>query len=303
MSPLPDYDVIATLGRAARLVSIDGEKAVLKSEPASKGLLGRISRAIVGGSAPFRNEIAVNREFAGRSFRHFLFPRLLQTYDGSHMLFEYVEGEDFSQPTGQAVAQCLDALFELNTSGLAVQKGPAERLVFWAIEHPSMRILRLLWAQKYGVGQRLNVVKLLCRFHLTAEDLGEVTLHNDLMFVNRMMTRDNRIVWLDFEDMLTVHHWVLVDAVDVLFDRERCTLDLESVEAYWRRFLDGHGKSFSRERFALQVRVCLLRHILFARRSALTSDAEGARLATFFATVLDDQAFDHWMAQAPQGRR
>jgi len=243
---------------------------------------------------PFLNEYAVNMTLLNGHFSDFCFPKMLEAAPGRCLVFEYIEGIPCRPYDPAVAARCLSAILEFNALRATERKPLMQRLLFPLLERPPYRIVQKALRLKLGWITVLKILCLLIGYSSCHRKQSPVLLHNDLAFSNTILTPDDRLVFMDFEDAVSEGKWPLVDAVDILFDRQRLCLDLGQIRTYLQALSARCGISFTAKGMRAQVRVCLLRHVLFAMSSTVLCCDTKERMAAFLPVLLSGDAFAAW---------
>jgi len=131
----------------------------------------------------------------------------------------------------------------------------------------------------------------------------DILLHNDLELNNIVTGLDERLYFIDFEDVIHENRWILCDIVDLSFDLNSLAFDRTLFGRYLKR-LSAHVSGLDNVNIVSQIRLALLRRIIFGLRSRKLSSASKRSCEHFLCSVLlDDKAFNCWYdLNVPIGR-
>jgi len=125
-----------------------------------------------------------------------------------------------------------------------------------------------------------------------------ILLHNDLQCKNVIRIDGGGICFIDFEDATIEHRLILVDAVNILFDKETLTLHRELLESFWDAFSTKNPDGGSTELFLKeQVRICLMRTAIAPCSHAKLRVEDRVATADLLSLTLDSQKFDEWWSK------
>jgi hypothetical protein len=128
-------------------------------------------------------------------------------------------------------------------------------------------------------------------------------MHNDLLFSNLRLGNDGNIYFLDFEDSIPESLMILADAIDLLLDRSRMTLDVGILRDYWECMAGRLKADPEKLDLPAQIRLCLLRLSIAGRSRAASSEEQRNTLNSMCDIVLDKKIYDEWLQQQDQQSR
>jgi len=292
--------VISKLGRNSYLGYRDGRKCVIKLQSRRASVAGLFARMLVGGSLRFRNELIVNRCLSAETFRSLRFPRMLESDGLTCAVFDFVEGREGLDRSVVSDEQIVDSLIELHTLQIRPRYSLRERLALMMLRLPISllrRILDLFWRQR-DIGVLVRCLLVLIRCCAKQRPIGTgLLVHNDLLSNNILTDADGRWFIVDFENCFPESKWVLIDVVDVAFDRSTLQLDVALVSQYVCR-LQKSGIDTRPVNLELQIRLILTCRIIQAIRSPRYGDADRSRFSGFLRDVLlNDSEFRLWLTR------
>lgn len=285
------------LGRSAYLVSNDRGARIRKYAPPVGGFMNQISRKLFGTSLPFANERRINRVLMEEKFENFVHP-CLTAYDQSGVLeFEYLVGEDLSKLDENQLSLALAGLLEFSALGDRCGVAGLEGIALHLLESPDIRTSRMIIGSDIAILDKIRALWIVVEYYFFQPAIRPVLVHNDLMFSNIRYGSNGDVVFLDFEDAHTEKRWILVDVVDLVFDKSSGELDVQLLEEYWRSLSVKIGEEFTKLKFRQQVRVCLLRLSIAGRRRTASSEQERCMMERMFMITLKDKLYKNWWSR------
>jgi len=282
------------IGRSAYLVSRGEDARVRKYAPPVGGIMNMLSRKLFGTSLPFANERRVNRILMDEEFKYFVHPGLT-IFDQPEMLeFEYLVGEDVSKLDADQLSLALAGLLEFSSLGDRYVAVGLEGFVLRLLESPGIRTGRMIIGSDTALRNKIRGLWLVVKYYFAQPSIGPVLIHNDLMFSNIRHGPNGDIVFLDFEDAHTERKWILVDAIDLVFDKSSGTLNVRLLEEYWRSLSAKIGEEFEKLKLKQQIRVCLLRLSITGRRRTASTGQERCMMERIFMITLNDELYQNW---------
>ncbi len=292
-------------GRAAYLIhDFTGAKYFLKLQPPCGSFLSKVVRKVCGGSLPFINEYLTNEKLLKSDGTSVLFPKMFAGSLGEFILFEYIECEDLDRRNQRkSISLWLEKHFLFfNSMQAAKNNNVIGRLIFNLLENPILRILRQVMASDLSLPEKISVYKVVGQFWLQQPRLKPVLLHNDLSFSNLMDDCSGGLLLIDFEDSVTEKKLVLTDIVDLLFDRDELLLRVSAVEDYWRNLSVKIDEDYNKLNFKVQIRLCILRHILNSIFNPDFTDLEKKKYYKFMREhIVDDDGYNIWFGFCSSG--
>jgi len=285
-------------GRAAYLIK-DSDKGsfFIKLQPPCGSFLSRIVRKICGGSLPFMNEYLMNIKMLNPELNDIKFPRMLYGAPGEYIVFEYIECKELVR-LGQVkkISNWIGKeLLLFNTMKPVENRNLIGRVIFYLLESPVLRILKQVKNSDFSLNIKLNIYKQVFVFFFQQPKLKPVLIHNDLSFSNLMDDCSDGYLLIDLEDSVASNRMVLVDAVDLLFDRENLILPIIEVENYWKKLSAKLEIDVDKLNLKAQIRLSVLRHIL---NSIFNPDFSGADQKKYYKfmkdKILDESEFNLW---------
>lgn len=288
------YDI--RLGRAVFRTTWNGKEAILKRPPPPLNWRHRIFRFFAGNSLPFLNECHLNSALNTGTLVSLRVPGVLHIHIGRLIVFEALDYETDAHSTPM-LGPCEEPLYEFNTFGYSSPLPWVQQALFKWLEAPTYKIVRLALFRKLKWSARLSVLRIVLKSECSQRKLRPVLIHNDLGMANIADVPGVGIVFLDFEDAIVEEKWILVDAVDIEFDRAAWRLNLGNVESYWHRLLSNSESQVDYAAFKRQVRMCLLRLSLFQLNRKGATDVERVHARRFLDTILADTKYDKWFSE------
>lgn len=289
------------VGRSAYLVTYGNRSLIIKRQPDPQTALSKLSRRLFGGSLPFRNEQFVNQGLLGEQFQFLKFPRMLHLKENSYLIFEYVEGSGatVARPANDVITSCI---LELNTSRLLTSRSTLEQIVFNLLERPPYTLIRRLLRSQQSATVKFRIIKLLLSFSLRQRKLKPVLLHNDLAFSNVLISSAGIPYILDFEDCVDEHSWLLMDYVDLHFDRNALFLNFASANTYLDQLLESLDIDKSSVLIEEMLRLCLIRHVLYSAENPDFDIKMRSTMSNFLKVLADTSAYRAWRSDCLSDR-
>lgn len=299
--PSLEYDAATLrLGRSSHSECRNGRMCVVKSQPRYASAVGMLASALVGGSLRFKNEIMVNECIAKEVFNSLRFPRMLESDGSTYAVFEFIEGREGLDKSAVSEGQVVDSLIELHMLRTKPRHALRERSLLRMLRLPVSflrRTLDMFWRQR-DIRVLVKCLLILIRSCVRQRPIGtSLLVHNDLL-PNNTLTDANG-VWfiLDFENCLPENKWILIDVVDIAFDRETLQVDMTLVSRYLRR-LQEFGVNTALVNVELQIRLILIYRVMQAMRSPRYVDTDRSRFSDFLKCVLlKDREFGLWLTR------
>ena len=282
------------IGRSAYIISEHGVERVRKYIPPVGGFLGRLSRKLFRTSLPFENERRVNLILLAEKFDHLLFPKLINLDCTDMLEFEYLHGEDVSNLSGEQLSRALDGLLEFNALGDRYKYEGVEGLIFRILESPAIRTVRNIAYSDIPLDNKMKGILLLIKYRLFQPRFMPVLIHNDLMFSNIRCSEKNNVIYLDFEDAHAEKGMILVDVVNVVFDKSNGDLDIYKIEEFWRKLSDVIGDEFTKLKLIDHIRICLLSLLIAGRNRSASTESERCIMDRLLIVVLDKTRYREW---------
>ncbi len=282
------------IGRSAYVMELNGKKFIRKSSPPVDGIIKKLSRRLFSGSLPFRNEKRINEMLLDSQFKHFHFPKVIHGFNEKFIDFEYLHGRDADILNLEEKKIALLGLLEFNRLAGQYHVTGFEGIIFRLIESPSIKILKLLYHSDIVATKKLKSINILLKYHLFFGNVNYVLIHNDLMFKNIIISNDNTINFIDFEDATKERVFVLADAVDILLDRKNINININILSEYCKNLLSIAPKTQKKINIKEQLRICLLRLSLASMLSSSTSETEKIKMRLLFDILLDDEQYIMW---------
>ena len=104
------------------------------------------------------------------------------------------------------------------------------------------------------------------------------------------------VVIIDFEDSIRDRNFIFADYLDVIFDSNTLSFNLNELQKISNRLADFHIDIAGADGFKSIVQICLIRHCLRKSISLKITVDEKERLVRFVETVLaDDALYLKWL--------
>lgn len=296
------------VSKASYILKAEEGNFLLKTCPEWGNFAGWLSRFLIGTSIPFKTDIAVNGALALKGhFKAFSAPPLFHTDGKTYLLLHYVPGILGWDRRIIPVDTLAEGLIEFQTSALEWPRTLIEQLGGALLEKPVARIFRgALSSVRSRVGYKATwkCFMVVWKCYRSQPRLNfDMLLQNDLGLSNIVTGRDKRLYFIDFEDVIKESRWILCDIVDLSFNLNSLAFDRFLFNSYLNR-LSAHVSGLDNVSIVSQVRLALLRCIIFGLMSRKLSSSSKRGCEHFLCSVmLDDKAFHYWYAlNVPIGR-
>lgn len=288
------------LGRAAYLIEVNGTSAVLKAEPPPPpAVWRRILRRITGGSLPFQNEMKVTTHVASMNLQGLSVPTLIGVTDSNQAVYSLLPGKDSRRLSPLQRDLLAAGLVRINAMARPPRFPWWKEVLFLALDAPLLLTLRRLVKSGLSLRSRLKATQFLLFYSLQTRFRRPALLHNDLVIGNVLVSDDDGVALIDFEDAVYDRRFVLADAVDIAFDSTQQTLDLHWLRRYAGAMASAGFDELSDEELLMGcVRACLIRHCAHRMVSSRLGESERLEIRRFTETVLiNSNSYLRWFRE------
>lgn len=227
----------------------------------------------------FENEVWMNSILG--HMNGFYIPKLVKTDCKSYAMYEYLETTG-----GVDSYQLMTCLIELHQQDVYIPLSRIKRL--WSNLFRAVPLKIILWS-RYASSARLKIIKegLFALFY--KKHRKPLLLHYDLFNSNNVLNHEEKGLCLhDLEFVHYEYKWLLIDIVDICFDRQNFEMNSSLFKAYLFAL---NREDLSLNDIKYQVKIILLRRLLGGIK---VGDIDKKDATSFIKDVLLSPQYDQW---------
>lgn len=261
----------------------------------------KIIHDIKGGKATaFENELRVYQSLQNKTFKIFKYPNLVKTDGQSYIVIEYISGNNGWDKNIISNEKLISSLLEFQFSNAKTESNFIKNIMINYHRRIPYKIIRwspCLIKTPFDVIDwiKCNLILLRCSLCYRGEHEGLFT-HNDLFRCNNIISgNDGNMYFYDFEYALYEKKWFLIDIFDLVFNMEKCKIDVELLKEYIKQFSCKLPFAKCECYLEKQTRIILLRKLLGVIISKKVKEDNKKCCRIFIKNILlSDKKYEEW---------